>query len=225
MAAQVERFTRRARAVLALAEEEARRFDRPEVGPEHLLLGLAREGEGVGGRALAGLDLSLSRLRAAVAAAAGFGAAGDRAGRGLGERAERVVALAGKEAADLGHRYVGTEHLLLGYLRQAGEAGDGVLDQVGVGAAQVREQVLRLVAEAELPPAGAPGLMARVKRGLGRPPLHGERMGSVRVNVPRDLAAALAASARQRRVSQSEIVRLALEQWLGRDASTAERTS
>lgn len=217
MVAYGEKFTRRVRAVLALAEEEARRFDQDGIGPEHLLIGLVRERGGVAGRVLASLDVSLSRVRSAVATTIGFGMATGVARRRLTPQAEQVIELAMGEADRLGHPYLGTEHLLLGYLLAGGGALDGLLSRLGVSGEQVRGQVMRTISEANLRAAPSSAIVERLKRGIGRPPLHGTRMGSLRVNVPRDLSEALAVRAQQHQMSQSEIVRLALEQWLSEE--------
>ncbi|MCA1666983.1 MAG: hypothetical protein LC793_06205 [Thermomicrobia bacterium] len=214
-----EKLTDRARTVLSLAEEEARRFDHHYIGTEHLLLGLIREEEGIGGRVLAQLGVTLPAARAAVAAAVGFGASAAGIPH-LTPRAKKVIELALHDAHQLRHDYIGTEHLLLGILREGGGVACEVLKSLGVNEERVRKQVLAAISEAD--PLHSPVsnvLWQRVKRGVGRPPLHGRRMRSLRVNIPDDLSGALSVSARHRQVSQSEIVRLALEKWLRDEAS------
>lgn len=219
MPPQFDAFTARARRVLSLAEEEARRFDHDFVGPEHLLLGLARERDGIAGHALADLDISLPRLRAAVAATIGFGAATPGTAPRMTPPAHQVIELAMGEARQLEHPFIGTEHLLLGLIRESEGMPGGVLDRLGVSRGRLREQVIQILGETDRQRAPIPELVERVRRGVGRPPLHGARMRSLRVNVPSDLAETLASHAQQRHSSQSEIVRCALERWL-RDEAT-----
>jgi ATP-dependent Clp protease ATP-binding subunit ClpC len=140
-----ERFTDRARRVVVLAQEEARLLNHNYIGTEHLLLGLVHEGEGVAARALESLGVSLDAVRQQVEEIIGQG---DRAPTGhipFTPRAKKVIELAGREASDLGHNYVGTEHLLLGLIRE----GDGVaaqtLAKLGVDLAGVRLQVVELL--------------------------------------------------------------------------------
>jgi ATP-dependent Clp protease ATP-binding subunit ClpA len=221
MAEKFEKFTDRARMVFSLAEEEARRFDHDYIGTEHLLLGLIREGEGIAGRVLASLGVSLPQVRSAVASVVGFGT-GSATALHLTPRAKKVIELALREARHLDHDYIGTEHLLLGIVRE----GDGVaareLANLGVSGERVRGRVLEAIKAANPSRPPVPEFVwQRMKRGVGRPPLHGTRMRSLRVNIPDDLSGALSVSARHRRVSQSEIVRLALEKWLREEPPVA----
>jgi ATP-dependent Clp protease ATP-binding subunit ClpA len=140
-----ERFTDRARRVVVLAQEEARMLNHNHIGTEHLLLGLVHEGDGVAARALESLGISLDAVRQQVEEIIGQG---DQALTGhipFTPRAKKVIELAGREANDLGHNYVGTEHLLLGLIRE----GDGVaartLAKLGVELAGVRLQVIELL--------------------------------------------------------------------------------
>ena len=222
MAEKFEKFTDRARAAIALAEEEARRFDHDYIGTEHILLGLIREGEGIAGQALARLGVSLPQVRSAVASVVGFGTRVPPSALHLTPRAKKVIELALREARRLTHDYIGTEHLLLGIAREGEGVASSLLASLGVSGERVREQILGAISEASPARSSVPEFVwQRVKRGVGRPPLHGARMRSLRVNIPHELSGALAERARHRQVSQSEIVRLALEKWLREESAVA----
>ncbi len=145
MVERFERFTDRARRVLTLAEEEAHGFNHHYIGTEHLLLGLVREGDGVAARALADLGVQPPQVREAVEYVVGRGDAPATAPLALVPRAERTIELAVEEAGRLGHQYVGTEHLLLGLVREGQGVGAGVLESLGVTDAQIRERLGALV--------------------------------------------------------------------------------
>ena len=140
-----ERFTDRARRVIPLAQEEAQRLNHDYVGTEHLLLGLLSEGEGVAAKALASLGISLEAVRVQVQEIIGQGLSAPTGHIPFTPRAKKVLELSLREALQLGHNYIGTEHILLGLIRE----GEGVAAQVlaGFGAdhTRVREQVLRLL--------------------------------------------------------------------------------
>jgi prophage maintenance system killer protein len=142
-----QRFSDRARWAVQLAQEEARLLDHHYVGTEHLLLGLLSEDAGVAAKALGGLGISLEAVRAEVEEIIGHGQTTPSGHIPFTPRAKKVLELSLREALQLGHHYVGTEHLLLGLIRE----GDGVAAQVlaGFGAdhAQVRDQVLRLLTD------------------------------------------------------------------------------
>jgi ATP-dependent Clp protease ATP-binding subunit ClpA len=138
-----DRFNDRAKRVLALAQDEAIRFNHNYIGVEHLLLGLIREGEGVAARVLNSLGVDLSKARTSVEFIIGHGDATTSPSEiTLSPRTKRVIELAIDEARKLGHSYVGTEHLLLGVVREGGSIGAGVLQSLGVGLDQVRQQVI-----------------------------------------------------------------------------------
>jgi Clp amino terminal domain, pathogenicity island component len=141
-----ERFTERARRVVVLAQEEARLLDHNYIGTEHLLLGLIREGEGVAARALESLDISLEAVRQRVEEIIGHGQEAPSGHIPFTPRAKKVLELSLREAMQLGHNYIGTEHILLGLIRE----GDGVAAQVLVGLGadlnRVRQQVIQLLA-------------------------------------------------------------------------------
>ncbi len=111
-------FTQRARKVLSLAQEEAQRFQHNYIGAEHLLLGLVREGEGVAAKVLSNLGVELNKVRDAVEAMIGRGDPIVLGELGLTPRAKKVIELAVDEAHRLNHHYIGTEHLLLGLVRE-----------------------------------------------------------------------------------------------------------
>ncbi len=139
------KFTERARKVLTLAQEEAQRFQHNYIGTEHLLLGLVSEGEGVAAKVLTNLGVQLSDVRRAVEYIIGRGdrvAPGDI---GLTPRAKKVIELAVDEAKLLKHQYIGTEHLLLGLVREGGGIAAGVLESMGVKLEQVRTETLKVL--------------------------------------------------------------------------------
>ncbi len=117
-----QRFTDRARTVVVLAQDEARRLDHNYIGTEHLLLGLIREGEGVAAKALESLGISLDSVRQQVEQIIGQGQQAPSGHIPFTPRAKKVLELSLRESQQLGHNYIGTEHILLGLIRE----GDGV---------------------------------------------------------------------------------------------------
>ena len=149
------RFSERARKVLELAESEARRFNHDYVGTEHLLLALVREGEGVGARALTAMGAHLAKIRVAIEFIVGRGEPEPPAeAPGLTPRSKRVLQLAIDESRRMGHDYVGTEHLLLGMVREGEGIAAGVLESVGVTLDTARAHVAMLL---ENPPEPSTG--------------------------------------------------------------------
>src|ERR687890_320013 len=147
MADRFDKFTERARKVLQLAQEEAQRFNHNYIGTEHLLLGLVREGEGVAAKVLGNLGVELNKVRSAVEFIIGRGdrtVAGDI---GLTPRAKKVIELSVDEARRLNHHYIGTEHLLLGLVREGEGIAAGVLESLGVNLEKVRAQVMQVVSQ------------------------------------------------------------------------------
>lgn len=138
-------FTKRARNVLTLAQEEARRFQHTYIGTEHLLLGLVREGEGVAAQVLSNLGVEVDQVRHAVEAIIGRGERIVLGEVGLTPRAKKVIGLATEEARRLNHRFIGTEHLLLGLLREGEGIAAGVLESMGLQLGQVREETIRVL--------------------------------------------------------------------------------
>ena len=154
-----DRFTDRARRVLTLAQDEAQRFDHGYIGTEHILLGLLREGDGVAAQVLLNMNVELAKVRTAVEFVIGRGDQLVAGEVGLTPRAKRVIELSIDEARRMGHDYIGTEHLLLGLVREGEGVAAGVLESLGVNLDKVRHEVIRVLAEAqpedvERPPAG-----------------------------------------------------------------------
>lgn len=143
-----DKFTERARNVLALAQEEAQRLRYPYMGAEHLLLGLVREGEGVAGHVLRSLGVNLDQVRQAVEGRIGHGDHVVLGEIGLTRRAKRVLELAVEEARHLHHHYIGTEHLLLGMLQEGECIGAEVLTSFGLSVQHMREKTLERLHEA-----------------------------------------------------------------------------
>ena len=140
-----ERFTERARQVVVLAQDEAGKVGHRQVGSEHLLLGVLSEGQGIGAQALASCGVWLDPARAAVAAS-GRDRAQEVTQIPFSPDAKRVLERALREAVRLGHNYIGTEHLLLGLLREDDCAGFRVLQDLGTDVEQLRELILELIA-------------------------------------------------------------------------------
>ncbi|MFM8935075.1 MAG: ATP-dependent Clp protease ATP-binding subunit [Candidatus Limnocylindrus sp.] len=146
-----DRFTDRARKVLTLAQDEAQRFNHNYIGTEHLLLGLVREGEGMAAKVLENLNVELAKVRQAVEFIIGRGERPVLGEIGLTPRAKKVIELAIDEARRLGHNYIGTEHLLLGLVREEGGIASGVLESLGVSLDKVRHEVVRVLSQSSAP--------------------------------------------------------------------------
>ena len=146
VADKMERFTQRARRVLSLAHEEAERLHHNYIGTEHLLLGLIREEGGVAGRVLRELGLEPARVKEMVERLTGVG-------RNQGSRielapgTEQVLQMAIEEARRMGHHYIGTEHILLGMVKQGEGVGLDVLRRLGISPDQIRRQTRRILQE------------------------------------------------------------------------------
>ena len=155
-----ERFTDRARRVVVLAQEEARLLNHNYIGTEHILLGLIHEGEGVAAKALESLGISLDAVRQQVEEIIGQGQQAPSGHIPFTPRAKKVLELSLREALQLGHNYIGTEHILLGLIRE----GDGVAAQVlvrrGADLNRVRQEVIQLLAT---PPDEEPGPGAKAR--------------------------------------------------------------
>jgi hypothetical protein len=143
-----ERFTDRARRVVVLAQEEARLLNHNHIGTEHILLGLIHEGEGVAYLALTELGISLDAVRAQVEAEIGQGSEAPGGHIPFTPRAKKVLELSLREALQLGHNYIGTEHILLGLIREGEGVAAQVLVGLGAGLDRVRGQVVQLLATA-----------------------------------------------------------------------------
>src|SRR5436853_1475817 len=140
-----DKFTERARKVLSLAQEEAQRFQHNYIGTEHLLLGLVREGEGVAAKVLNSLGVDLQKVRSSVEFNIGRGDRIVLGEIGLTPRAKKVIELAVDEARRLNHHYIGTEHLLLGLVREGQGIAAGVLESLGVNLEKVRTQTIQIL--------------------------------------------------------------------------------
>ncbi len=145
MGSRFEKFSERARRVLSLAQEEAQRFNHNYIGTEHILLGLVRETEGVAARVLSSLTVDLSKVRSAVEFIIGRGEKPPQGEIGLTPRAKKVVELAVDEARRMTHTYIGTEHLLIGLMREGEGVAAGVLESLGVTLDKVRAETHRIL--------------------------------------------------------------------------------
>ena len=147
MASRFEKFSERARRVLTYAQEEAKHLNHSYIGTEHILLGLVREEEGVAAKVLTNLGASLSKVRASVEFVIGRGEKPSAGETGLTPRARRVIELAIDEARYLSHNYIGTEHLLLGLLREGEGIAAGVLDSFGISLDRARTETTRILSQ------------------------------------------------------------------------------
>jgi ATP-dependent Clp protease ATP-binding subunit ClpC len=159
-----ERFTDRARRVVVLAQEEARMLNHNYIGTEHILLGLIHEGEGVAAKALESLGISLEAVRQQVEEIIGQGQSAPTGHIPFTPRAKKVLELSLREALQLGHNYIGTEHILLGLIREGEGVAAQVLQKLGADLNRVRQQVIQLLsgytggketAPGEQPPQGS----------------------------------------------------------------------
>jgi len=153
-----ERFTDRARRVVVLAQQGARRRRHNYIGTEHILLGLIHEGEGVAAKALESLGISLEAVRQQVEEILGQGQQAPSGHIPFTPGVKRALELSLREALQLGHNYIGTEHILLGLIREGEGVAARVLSVNGAGLDQVRQQVIRLLARG----AGVSALDARL---------------------------------------------------------------
>ncbi|MDQ4131744.1 MAG: ATP-dependent Clp protease ATP-binding subunit, partial [Actinomycetota bacterium] len=152
-----ERFTDRARRVVVLAQEEARLLNHNYIGTEHILLGLIHEGEGVAAKALEQLNISLEAVRTQVEEIIGQGGSSPSGHIPFTPRAKKVLELSLREALQLGHNYIGTEHILLGLIREGEGVAAQVLVKLGADLSRVRQQVIQLLSGyAGKEPTGGP---------------------------------------------------------------------
>jgi ATP-dependent Clp protease ATP-binding subunit ClpC len=165
-----ERFTDRARRVVVLAQEEARLLNHNYIGTEHILLGLIHEGEGVAAKALESLGISLEAVRSQVEEIIGQGSQSPSGHIPFTPRAKKVLELSLREALQLGHNYIGTEHILLGLIREGEGVAAQVLVKLGADLSRVRQQVIQLLSGYSGSGSGAPsgpGDKARASTGSG----------------------------------------------------------
>ena len=148
MSSRFERFSERARRVLSLAQDEAQRFNHSYIGTEHILLGLVRENEGLAARSLSNLGVELTKVRSAIEFIIGKGERPVSSENiGLTPRAKKVIEVAVDEARRLNHQYIGTEHLLIGLMREGEGVAAGVLESLGVTLDKVRAETNRLISQ------------------------------------------------------------------------------
>ncbi|MFD2369489.1 ATP-dependent Clp protease ATP-binding subunit [Brevibacillus sp. GCM10020057] len=169
------RFTERAQKVLALALEEAVRLGHKDIGTEHVLLGLIREGEGIAAKALQSLGLGLDKIQSEVESLIGRGTeqSGSNYTPNYTPRAKKVIELSMDEARKLGHTYVGTEHILLGLIREGEGIAARIMNNLGVSLNKARQQVLQLLGSSEMmashqPSGGNPAASTPTLDGLAR---------------------------------------------------------
>src|ERR1700741_3676674 len=152
-----ERFTERARQVVVLAQEEARTLKHNYIGTEHILLGLLREEEGLAARVLESLDITVERVRAQVVGIVGSGEEVTSGQIPFPPRAKKVLELALREALSLGHNYIGTEHILLGLVRENEGVAARILLDFDADAEKIRNEIIRMLSGPGRRPAGAGG--------------------------------------------------------------------
>jgi len=162
MSSRFEKFSERARRVLTIAQEEARQMNHTSIGTKHILLGLLREEEGVAAKILTNLGVSLNKIRTAVEFNSDRGEKPGTGETGLTPRAKRVIELAIDEARQLSHNYIGTEHLLLGLLREGEGVAAGVLNSLGVTLERARSETAQVLSQ------GVP--RSKAGRGASRTP-------------------------------------------------------
>ncbi|MDN5756104.1 MAG: AAA family ATPase, partial [Micrococcaceae bacterium] len=167
-----ERFTDRARRVVVLAQEEARMLNHNYIGTEHILLGLIHEGEGVAAKALESLNISLGAVREQVQEIIGQGQQAPSGHIPFTPRAKKVLELSLREALQLGHNYIGTEHILLGLIREGEGVAAQVLVKLGADLNRVRQQVIQLL-------SGYQGGKETAGAGVGQGQAEGQPAGSV----------------------------------------------
>ncbi len=162
MASRFEKFSESARKVLSLAQEEAQQFNHNYIGTEHILLGLVREQECVAAKVLVNLGVQLNKVRSAVEFIIGRGERVASGEIGLTPRAKKVIELSVDEARRLNHQYIGTEHLLIGLLREGDGVAAGVLESLGVNLEKARAETTRLLSQSQS--------QAQSSRGAARTP-------------------------------------------------------
>jgi ATP-dependent Clp protease ATP-binding subunit ClpC len=160
-----ERFTDRARRVLVLAQEEARLLNHNFIGTEHILLGLIHEGEGVAAKSLESLGISLEAVREKVEETIGPAGSATTGSPPFTPRAKKVLELSLREALQLGHNYIGTEHMLLGLVREGEGVAAQVLVSLGADLSRVRQQVIQLLSGYQGGPQAGEGKGATVSPG------------------------------------------------------------
>ena len=221
-----DKFTERARKVLSLAQEEAQRFQHNYIGTEHLLLGLVRDGEGVAAKVLSNLGVELKEVRGAVEFMIGRGDRIVLGEIGLTPRAKKVIEFAVDEAHRLNHHYIGTEHLLLGLVREDEGIASKVLQSLGVNLEKVRTQTIQVLSQ-----SGAPHIVSRSRfaqeKMEGPPQLIDELKALEAILREKEVAIQqqeyeLAAELRDREVKQRERIARLESEWY-RERENKER--
>jgi ATP-dependent Clp protease ATP-binding subunit ClpC len=160
-----ERFTDRARRVVVLAQQEARDLDHNYIGTEHILLALIDEGEGVAAKALTAMGISQDTARQRIEELIGRGQGASAGHIPFTPRAKKVLELSLREALQLGHHYIGTEHILLGVIREGDGVGARVLVDLGANLDRTRQQVIQILT-GRMPEEGAPAAAAKLRERL-----------------------------------------------------------
>jgi ATP-dependent Clp protease ATP-binding subunit ClpC len=160
-----ERFTDRARRVVVLAQDEARNLGHNYIGTEHILLALLAEGQGVGAKALEAQDISLDAARQQVEEIIGRGQGASQGHIPFTPRSKKVLELSLREALQLGHHYIGTEHILLGLIREGDGVGAQVLVGFGTDLNRTRQQVVQILS-GRVSGEAVPGAVARLSERL-----------------------------------------------------------
>tara|TARA_B100000676_G_scaffold112749_1_gene112477 strand:+ start:1597 stop:4086 length:2490 start_codon:yes stop_codon:yes gene_type:complete len=156
MSSRFEKFSEKARKVLSLAQEEAQRFNHNYIGTEHILLGLVKESDGAAARILISLSLELNKVRSAVEFIIGRGERRPSPGEiGLTPRAKKVIELAVDEARRLNQQFIGTEHLLIGIMREGEGVASGVLESLGLNLDKIRSEAARISSQTGYTPASS----------------------------------------------------------------------
>jgi hypothetical protein len=209
-----ERFTDRARRVVVLAQEEARHLDHNYIGTEHILLGLIHEGEGVAARALTALGISLEAVRSEVVEIVGHG---DEAPTGhipFTPRAKKVLELSLREALALSHNYIGTEHILLGLIREGEGVAAQVLIELGGSLDRVRQQVIQILADAsQLQAEQVGGTQSRISQQQAMAMVAGGP--GVYQDEPAELVRVVPVAREVHREAGMRVVLISLEIWSG----------
>ena len=205
-----ERFTDRARRVVVLAQEEARLLNHNYIGTEHILLGLIQEGDGVAARALQSLGISLDAVRARVEDIIGRGDEQSPSHIPFTPRAKKVLELSLREALQLGHNYIGTEHILLGLIREGEGVAAQVLVELGGDLERVRQEVKRILGTAGPVPGEQAGRS-------GQPPMAmvAGGPGAYQELAPAELVRVVPLAREVARHRGYRLVLVALEIWSG----------
>jgi hypothetical protein len=209
-----ERFTDRARRVVVLAQEEARLLNHNYIGTEHILLGLIHEGEGVAAKALESLGISLEAVRAQVEEIIGQGQSAPTGHIPFTPRAKKVLELSLREALQLGHNYIGTEHILLGLIREGEGVAAQLLVKLGGSRDRVRAKVIQVLSDAGPSPEQAPLEQARLTQGAVSAMVAGGP-GAYQEQTPPELARVVPLGREVFRGSGLRVVLISLEIWSG----------